>query len=134
MSVKLFRVIIPVADIDQACRFYGRLFGAEGARVSPGRHYFDCGGVILALLDAPAEGDGVALPPNPDYIYFSVPDIEATYRAAREAGAVFPEGDVHDDPMAEIHRRPWGEISFYVEDPFGNKLCFVDQDTVFTGG
>ncbi len=36
--------------------------------------------------------------------------------------------------MAEIHRRSWGERSFYVEDPFGNKICFVDQDTVFTGG
>ena len=27
----------------------------------------------------------------------------------------------------------WGERSFYVRDPFGNPLCFVDADTLFTG-
>ena len=94
---------------------------------------FDCGGTILACLDPPAEGDGEALPPNPDHLYFSVPDLESSYRAAREAGATFAPGEVHGDPMSEIHRRPWGERSFYVIDPFGNKICFVDQTTVFTG-
>jgi hypothetical protein len=32
-----------------------------------------------------------------------------------------------------IVRRPWGERSFYAVDPFGNKLCFVDRATLFTG-
>ncbi len=26
------------------------------------------------------------------------------------------------------------ERSFYAQDPFGNKICFVDQSTLFTGG
>ena len=43
------------------------------------------------------------------------------------------EGDVHRDPAGKIAERPWGERSFYVEDPFGNKLCFVDRATMFTG-
>jgi hypothetical protein len=29
--------------------------------------------------------------------------------------------------------RPWGERSFYVKDPWGNGLCFVDEKTLFTG-
>ncbi len=26
-----------------------------------------------------------------------------------------------------------GERSFYLQDPFGNPLCMVDQNTLFTG-
>jgi hypothetical protein len=29
--------------------------------------------------------------------------------------------------------RPWRERSFYVFDPDGNGLCFVDETTVVTG-
>ena len=36
--------------------------------------------------------------------------------------------------MGEIAERPWGERSFYATDPFGNKICFVDRATMFTGG
>jgi hypothetical protein len=32
-----------------------------------------------------------------------------------------------------VVKRPWGERSFYAVDPFGNRLCFVAGDTVFTG-
>ena len=41
--------------------------------------------------------------------------------------------DVHGESAGEIVKRPWGERSFYVEDPFGNGLCFVDERTLFTG-
>jgi uncharacterized glyoxalase superfamily protein PhnB len=34
--------------------------------------------------------------------------------------------------MGQIANRPWGERSFYLRDPFGNPLCFVDETTVFT--
>jgi len=36
--------------------------------------------------------------------------------------------------MGRIETRPWGERSFYMKDLFGNPLCFVDEQTVFTGG
>ena len=35
--------------------------------------------------------------------------------------------------MGAIVVRPWGERSFYAEDPTGNPLCFVDDRTLFTG-
>jgi catechol 2,3-dioxygenase-like lactoylglutathione lyase family enzyme len=133
MSPKLFRVILPVSDIERAAAFYAAILGTPGRRVSPGRHYFDCGGTILACFDPGADGDGYDARPNPELIYFAVDDLPPAHAACRRAGATMSAGDVHGDPAGEIHTRPWGERSFYVEDPFGNKLCFVDRATAFTG-
>lgn len=133
MGAKLFRMILPVTSLEEAAGFYGAVLGEAGVRVSPGRHYFDCGGVILACFDPKADGDGYEAVPLPEWLYLSVDDIEATFAACRSAGATFEPGDVHGDPAGEIAKRPWGERSFYVRDPFGNKLCFVDEATVFRG-
>ncbi len=120
----LFRVIVPVTDIDRAERFYSKLLGIPGKRVSSGRHYFDCGGTILACFDPRADTDTFDLGPNPDHVYFTVRDLEGARSRASVAGAEIL------DPIAI---RPWGERSFYLKDPFGNKLCFVDAGTKFTG-
>lgn len=133
MKPKLFRVILPVSDIERAAHFYATVLGMPGIRVSAGRHYFDCDGTILACFDPRADGDAYEPRPNPEWLYFAADDIEATYEACRKAGASFCGGDVHGDPAGKIARRPWGERSFYIEDPFGNKLCFVDRATTFTG-
>ncbi len=125
MSTKLFRVILPVASIEMAAVFYEKVFGVTGARVSGGRHYFQCGGTILACFSPREDGDAFDLPPNPDHLYFSVDDLDATFGRCKLAGCKRV-----DD---QIKTRPWGERSFYAEDPFGNKICFVDEDTVFTG-
>jgi len=55
---RLYRIILPVPDIEGASAFYGSVLGMPGQRVSPGRHYFDCGGTILACYDPVADGDG----------------------------------------------------------------------------
>lgn len=133
MSVRLFRVILPVKDIAHAAEFYKVVLGAEGIRVSNGRHYFDCGGTILACFDPRADGDAYDSRPNPEWLYFAVDDLEAVFQACRDAGAVFATGEVHGDPAGEIAVRPWGERSFYVHDPFDNKLCFVDRTTTYVG-
>lgn len=131
---RLFRVIVPVSDIENAGRFYESILGAPGRRVSPGRHYFDCEGVILACLDPRADGDGYEAKPNPEPLYLAVSDLAATYEACRRSGARFAEGAPPGvGPLDEIARRPWGEESFYATDPFGNPLCFVSRDSVFTG-
>ncbi len=133
MPAKLFRVILPVSNIDQAAGFYEAVLDTPGIRVSDGRHYFHCGGVILACFDPRADGDDYEPKPNPECLYFAVDNLKTTYAACKKAGATFNAGDVHGDPAGEIATRPWGERSFYVEDPFGNKLCFVDQATTFVG-
>lgn len=121
---RLYRVILQVSDIEQAARFYARLLGVDGRRVSPGRHYFDCGPVILAVFDPQADGDNFEARPNSDHVYFAVDDLNAIYKRALEAKA---------EILEEIRTRPWGERCFYIKDSFGNPLCFVDARTVFTG-
>ena len=128
---KLYRVILQVSDLERGTEFYTKLLGTEGLRIHGGfRHYFECGAVILALVD-PAADDEVARP-NPDNIYFSVNDIEAIHRRAKELECL-SSGDVHGEPAGEMVTRPWGERSFYAFDPFGNPICFVEESTVFTG-
>jgi catechol 2,3-dioxygenase-like lactoylglutathione lyase family enzyme len=130
----LFRVIVPVSDIERATLFYGALLGAAGSRVSPGRHYFECEGTILACYDPQADGDGRNARPLPEPIYFAVDDLESVYASAETAGASFSCAVVPGaGPLGRIARRPWGERSFYAADPFGNSLCFVSRDSVFTG-
>lgn len=121
---RLFRVIVPVPDIEAAATFYSNVLGHPGRRVSPGRHYFGCGGTILACFDPRSDGDPWDAQPNPDHLYFAVSDLE-TYLARVRA----QPGSVVD---REIETQPWGERSFYCRDPFANKLCFVDDRTLFT--
>ncbi len=123
---RLFRVIVPVGDIEVAASFYGHILGDPGRRISPGRHYFGCGGVILACFDPRADGDTWDARPNPDHLYLAVADLENVFsRVQAEPQSAVQRG---------IETQPWGERSFYCSDPFGNKLCFVDERTLFTAG
>lgn len=127
----LFRIILQVADLDRAEKFYGKLLGDSGRRIPyASRHYIDCGPVILALVDPSIDGEEAQ--PIPDYIYFSVNNIEEIHQRARELNCLAKE-DVHGAASGDIVVRPWGERSFYIRDPWGNRLCFVDETTLFTG-
>jgi catechol-2,3-dioxygenase len=126
----LFRVILQVSDLDKAAVFYDKLLGITGRRVVSSRHYYDCGPVILALVDTAADSETPK--PAPDYLYLSVADVDAVHTRARELDCL-SDTQVHGAPAGEVVQRPWGERSFYVDDPFGNGLCFVDEKTVFTG-
>jgi predicted enzyme related to lactoylglutathione lyase len=131
---RLFRVIVPVDDLDTAARFYATLLDSPGMRISAGRHYFMCGGVIVAVYDPRADGDAGRAPrPNFEHIYFAVEDLEAAYRRAQQVGGLSTETGDGGLPMGEIARRPWGERSFYLHDPFGNPICFVDEASIFKG-
>ncbi len=131
---KLFRVLLPVSDIEHAVTFYASVLGLEGNRVSPGRHYFDCEGTVLACFDPVADGDDYDAVPLSEPLYIAVDDLQTTYKQARDAGASFSDDIVPDvGPLGEIADRPWGERSFYATDPFGNPLCFVSRESVFTG-
>ncbi len=133
-SIRLFRVIMPVTNIEEAVKFYSALFNQPGFRISDGRQYFDCGGVILAIYDANADGDPVAVRSNPEHVYFAVPDLEAVFKRAEMVGGLSREMGDGQLPMGSIARRPWGERSFYMHDPWGNPLCFVDEQSVYRGG
>ena len=130
--MSLYRIIVPVTDIEQAARFYSEVLGETGRRVSGGRHYFSggkSGGAILACYSPKDDGDarryGVEWRPHPlQYVYFSVDDLEAARQRCISAGA---------RDITGIDKMPWGETMFYAVDPFGNPISFVLAGTEFIG-
>jgi catechol 2,3-dioxygenase-like lactoylglutathione lyase family enzyme len=132
-TIRLYRVILPVDDLDRAASYYGALLEQPGMRVSPGRHYFRCGDVTLALYSPRGDGDAQEPRPNFDHVYFAVDDLDGVFARAERLGGLSSETGDGGLPMGRIATRPWGERSFYLRDPFGNPLCFVDAATLFTG-
>jgi catechol 2,3-dioxygenase-like lactoylglutathione lyase family enzyme len=126
---QFFRMNVEVGDLPAAAAFYAQLLGLP-ARVQAGsRAFFTCGAVTLVVLDVTA-----AAPPHPaaKCLYFTVRDLEAVFTRAH-ALAALSRAAVHGTPGGAIAVRPWGERSFYAEDPWGNPLCFVEAGTVYPG-
>ena len=128
-SPKLFRVTLEVADLERATQLYASLFGLVGQRYPGARHYFDCGGVIVAVLDV--SRGGMPPTPGPKSLYFAVDDVSAVHVRAAKLGVLAPY-QVHGEPASDVITRPWGERSFYVVDPWGNDLCFCENGTLYT--
>jgi catechol 2,3-dioxygenase-like lactoylglutathione lyase family enzyme len=126
---KIFRVTLEVSNIDEGAAFYAKLIDAPGKRHPGARHYFQCGDVILAVLDVAA--GGLAPTPGPKSLYFAVDDVAAVHARAKELGAL-ARFQVHGQSASDVIMRPWGEKSFYVTDPWGNELCFVEEGTLYT--
>jgi len=100
---------------------------AQPARMQPGnRAYFTCGAVTLQVV-------GVASPqPVPKALYFTVTDLDAAHARAKALG-ILSRMTVHGAPAADPVVRPWGERSFYADDPWDNQFCFVEAGTVYGG-
>jgi uncharacterized glyoxalase superfamily protein PhnB len=128
---RMFRIALQVGDLAAAGEFYSKLLDDPGIPIPRGsRHYFNCGSMILALVDVAKGGENPQ--PTPDYIYFAVNNLEEVFARAKEMNCLCKDR-YHDQNAGEIVKRPWGEVSFYVEDPWGNGLCFVDETTLYTG-
>ncbi len=126
MEPKLYRMIFPVEDINIAEKFYSEILKQKGLRVSPGRHYFNLRGTILACYDPKADGDkqGNWKFHENQYIYISVTNLESVRNEMKKFDCKF---------LGEIEKMPWGETLFYANDLFGNPICLVDEKTIFTG-
>jgi catechol 2,3-dioxygenase-like lactoylglutathione lyase family enzyme len=130
MSVpKIFRVTFEVSNLEEAAAFYAKLLDTPGKRHPGARHYFDCGGVILGVLDV-SQG-GMRPTPGPKSLYLAAADVDAVHARAASLEALAPF-KVHGQPAGDVIVRPWGEKSFYVTDPWGNELCFVQDGTLYT--
>jgi catechol 2,3-dioxygenase-like lactoylglutathione lyase family enzyme len=130
----IFRVLLPARDLARSRRFYERLLGVRGRVVAPGRIYFDCGPVLLGILDF-SRVPQRRHPRPTESVYFSTGRLERVHDRAAQLGCL-AEGLLHGDaesPLGEIVVRPWGERSFYALDPSGNSICFVAAGTEFTG-
>ena len=128
ITMKLYRIIFPVLNIDKAANFYSGIFGQKGQRVSPGRHYFNLDGTILVCYDPLADGDEIkqqwAFHEN-QYIYIATDNLETIHQKFTQSDSRYVD--------KEIKTMPWGERLFYANDPFGNPICFVDKKTIFMG-
>ena len=126
---QLFRLNLEVGDLDRAVAFYDALLGVPGRRDRGARCYYACGPVTLQVVDVSSRGT-----PHPaaKALYFTVNDLDAVFARAGGLGCLSAE-TVHDAPGGGIVVRPWGERSFYAEDPWGNPLCFVQEGTVYGG-
>ena len=126
---QFFRLNIEVGNLDEAARFYGTLLGLTGRRQAGSRVYFQAGPVTLQVVDVSSSGRPH---PGAKALYFTVRDLEQAFERARSLGCLSRES-VHDAPGGGIVVRPWGERSFYAEDPWQNPLCFVEEGTVYAG-
>ena len=126
---QFFRLNIEVGDLEAAISFYTKLLGIQGRKQAGSRCYFNCGPVTLQVLDV----SSVRQPhPAAKALYFTVSELDAAHERATALKCVSRE-NVHDAPGGGIVVRPWGERSFYVEDPWKNPLCFVEEGTVYAG-
>jgi len=123
---QFFRLNIEVADLAKAVDFYNRLLDIEGRKQPGSRCYYEAGPVTLQVVEIKKPHTAAKA------LYFTVNDLEAAFERAKALGCLSRE-TVHDAPGGGIVVRPWGERSFYAEDPWKNPLCFVEEGTVYTG-
>src|SRR5262245_37929922 len=87
---KLHRVTLFVTHIDRIAAMYAAVLDSPGERISPGVHYFDCGGPILSLYDQIADGVGWPHDRGSGDLFvhacISVPDLDSVYWRAQELG------------------------------------------------
>ena len=126
---QFFRLNVEVGNLDKAIYFYSTLLGVEGRKQPGSRVYYECGPVTLQVVDVSSAGKPHIAAKA---LYFTVSDLESIFERAKSLGGLSRES-VHDAPGGGIVVRPWGERSFYVEDPWKNPLCFVEEGTVYTG-
>jgi hypothetical protein len=122
----LFRINVEVGDVDAAARDWGALLGLPGRPQAGSRVYFTAGAVTLQVVEMQP------VHPAAKALYFLVDDLDDVHARAKRLGWLSKES-VHGEPGGEISVRPWGERSFYVEDTWGNPLCFVQTGTTYPG-
>lgn len=125
-EASLFRINVEVDALDRAAAFYGELLEQEGRIQMGSRCYFRAGAVTLQVVQVAAPQLAAKA------LYFATDDIEAVHARAKALGCLSGES-VHGTPAGEVVVRPWGERSFYCDDPSGNPLCFVDAGTIYAG-
>lgn len=124
---RLYRIILPVPNIEKAALFYAQVLGIAGERVSPGRHYFRFDDFVFALYDPRADCDSPVhhWQFHPDqFLYFATDNLTHTFKLVTAAGG---------KTESAIADMPWGETLFYARDPFGSPIAFVERGTVFLG-
>jgi catechol-2,3-dioxygenase len=123
---RLFRLNVEVGDVDRAALFYAELLGLEARPQMGSRVYLNAGAVTLQVVQVPDPH------PAAKALYFAVADLDSVHVRAERLDCLSSES-VHGMAAGQPIVRPWGERSFYADDPWGNPLCFVDEGTIYVG-
>jgi catechol 2,3-dioxygenase-like lactoylglutathione lyase family enzyme len=118
MTTRVLSVTMPVADQDQALRFYTEVLGCElrtDIEVWPGAR--------LVEVVPPGSSVGlVLLPPDsqiPVAVRLGTSDAEAAHATLRDAGAT-----LHNDQVVHLDGAP---PMFFFADPDGNGLVYLEE-------
>jgi catechol 2,3-dioxygenase-like lactoylglutathione lyase family enzyme len=122
--VGIDHVVLLVNDLDRAMRFYQQVLGCQPGYSYPaiGMEQVWCGSALIVLWDTTHPGAGSAVPPveggrNMDHVCIALgPFDHGEFRAHLSAHGV-------EIVQEAFHGGARGQgNSFYVLDPFGNKL------------
>ncbi|MEW5855168.1 MAG: VOC family protein [Myxococcota bacterium] len=118
-------IVLIVADLDVALRFYVDRLGLPLKHRSGGFAQLDTGTTRLALYTREAMADTLGRPlraPDPAApafeLGFKVPDVDAAFAELVGKGVT---------PVMPPTDRPWGQRTAYVQDPDGNLVELVTQ-------
>lgn len=123
---QLFRLNLEVGDLTAAQSFYETLLNTQGRGQAGQRFYINAGPVALQVVQSPTPH------PAAKALYFTTTDLDAVHARAASLKALSTD-KVHGLDAGATSVKPWGERSFYANDPWGNPLCFVDAGTVYAG-
>jgi catechol 2,3-dioxygenase-like lactoylglutathione lyase family enzyme len=118
MTTRVLSVTVPVADQDEALRFYTEVLGCElraDMEVWPGAR--------LVEVVPPGSSVGlVLLPPDseiPVAVRLGTTDAEAAHARLRDAGTT-----LHNDRVVHLDGAP---PMFFFADPDGNGLVYMEE-------
>ena len=123
---QFFRMNIEVGDLAAAQAFYETLFGTQGRGQAGHRFYINPAPVAFQVVQLEAPH------PAAKALYFTTADLDGVHARAAQLKCLSNEM-VHGLRGGDISVKPWGERSFYAQDPWGNPLCFVEAGTVYAG-
>jgi catechol 2,3-dioxygenase-like lactoylglutathione lyase family enzyme len=118
MTTRVLSVTIPVADQDQALRFYTEVLGCElrtDIEVWPGARLVEVvpPGSTVGLVLLPPDGE------IPVAVRLGTTDAETAHTRLRQAGAT-----LHNDDVVHLDGAP---PMFFFADPDGNGLVYLEE-------
>jgi catechol 2,3-dioxygenase-like lactoylglutathione lyase family enzyme len=119
MTTRVLSVSLPVADQDQALRFYTEVLGCEvrtDVEVWPGARLVEVvpPGSSVGLVLLPADGE------LPLAVRMGTSDADAAHARIREAGVT-----LHNPEVIRMEGVP---AMFFFADPDGNGLVYLEEE------
>ena len=123
---QFFRMNLEVGDLAAAQTFYETLLNTQGRGQAGQRFYINAGPIAFQVVASPQPHTAAKA------LYFTTADLDAVHARATQLNCLSSEM-VHGLKGGDVSVKPWGERSFYAQDPWGNPLCFVETGTVYAG-